>query len=160
MRILALIIITFFGCAQTQQQNANPEITTIKLQYEDQLRIPFHWVWVTIEKKSGSIIVHSVSKPLKDSVKWNYSNIDTSFTISSSAYYKLVSLVSQINDADLKLSSVSLDDGTDLSIAYGNSDSLQKFNVSTPSYDAVKRKTIHFQEASEEILKISGIPFK
>ena len=157
---LILIVVTFFGCVQHPQKTSESEITKIKLYYENYLLIPFHWVWVTIEKKSDSITVHSVSKPLQDSIKWEYSRIDTSFTINSTAYNKLVILVTKINASDLKSSPVMLDDGTDFTINYGNSNSEQSFSVSTPSYNTEKRKTNHFLEASTEILKISGIPFK
>lgn len=161
MRIyFVFIIIIFLGCTQKRQESTNSEITKIKLQLEDHLRIPFHWVWVTIEKKPDSIMVHSVSKPLVDSLKWEYSRIDTSFALTLTAYNKLVSLVTQITASDLKYSSVQLDDGTDVTISYGNSKSEQTFNVSTPSYEAEKRKTQQILDASIEILKISRIPFK
>jgi hypothetical protein len=154
------IFVALLGCSQKKQQSARSDITKIKLYFEDYLRIPYHWVWVTIEKKSDSILVHTVSKPLEDSIKWEYSKIDTNFILTSAAYNKLVDLVTRINNADLKSSSVTLDDGCEMTISFGDLKSEQTFNISTPSYDAVKRKTTHFYEASTEILKISGISFR
>ena len=159
-RHLILLVILFTGCVQKRQADVNPDITKITLIHEDQLRIPFHWIKVTIEKKADSIIVYSTSRPSEDSSKWEYSRIDTSFTISSASYRKLVSLVTQITDTDLLSSNAIIDDGTDVTISYNDSKSEKTFNVSTPAYDSKKRKTEHFFKANMEILKISRIPFK
>jgi len=160
IKYLALVAFFSLGCVQKRQVAIDLGITRITLNHEDNLRIPFHWIRVTIEKRMDSIIVHSISKPSEDSMKWEYSRIDTSFAISSASYNKLISLVSQISAEDLKSSRAIVDDGTSVTISYGNSKSEQTFDVSTPAYDAERRKTKHFFEADMEILKISRIPFE
>jgi len=126
-------------------------------------RIPYQNVTINMTQNcmTDSAIVKLVSNPSDlNSIKWEYSKIDTTFKISRSEFEKIIKSVKQIKLIDIKYNPniVSFGaDGTTCIIGYGNNSDHVRFSKWSPDYNTESRGLQEFLNSCILILKMVNL---
>jgi hypothetical protein len=158
MKTYILVVLVSLTIISVKCKQRNETVNRIHFYYENTLRIPNHIVDIEILSMNDSSILEVKTFPLLDSVEWNYSRIDTSFTISNIHLEQIIGLIRKIPEENIKENKEIFGlDGSLWKIEVGQSNNMKVFEVWSPDYETEKRKLTEFVEASRMIVKLSTL---
>ena len=81
---------------------AQTNIERIKFELIHSLRIPDHIVTIEMTKKEKIAFIRVTSNPMNDSKQWRHTAMDTSYSLDTSRFSKIVTLLQEISKNDIE----------------------------------------------------------
>lgn len=140
-------------------QTADEKVNNIEFTYHSARRIPFNEVKISINRarKNNNAKLYVHCEPLKNDPKWNYSKIDTVYTIDIQTFEKLASSVKSLEKINLDKAYAEGLDGHTCTIRYGGMGKNISYGFWVPSDQTEKRGLTEFMSLCEEIIKLAEL---
>lgn len=158
-KVIYILIFLSFTKVQAQDDK-KVELSAwavINLEIQDSRRIPFNNINIKINSFAQDIEVKVQSTPKSKLEKWQYSKIDTLFTINKIQFNKVFKSIQKIDLSDIHNTFyVSHKDGYSSSLSFGGYDNKITYKVRSPSNKGDKGYIPNYKETCVLILKLAG----
>jgi hypothetical protein len=142
------------------QELAN-KIENITLTIGNARRIPYHIVKIKIKNRENIIQVNVSSRPKNDDLKWQYSKIDTTFSIDHNTFKDIVDKLSDLSKIDLyRAMTKGGIESTNFILEFGTWGVNISYKFSEPDNLTELRSLNDFLLICEKIIKVGGLNSK
>jgi hypothetical protein len=98
---------------------------------------------------------------MDNSPEWDYSKIDTSFSISSSQYLTVSDAISRmLENENINKDTISGKDGSEIKIQFQVDGLIKSYQVWTPEYETNERKLVEFLDVNKIIAETANLKTK
>jgi hypothetical protein len=153
---LTLILVLALG-SQIKGQG----IQVIELKFRHSLRIPYNKVDIKAMNIDDKYVLTVKVDPMNNDEKWNNSRVDTTYTLTSSEFNKLKTMLTSISTTDiLKSMNGWGTDGTYWHLSFGDFQSKVSYDLWTIDYKTKERGLEKYVETCEYILNLGRLSYR